>query len=113
MDAVGDDLKHLSREIEGVTVSEMSPVRKIHSQHLFTRLEGGKVYGHIGLAAGVRLNISVFGFEQTFGALDGERFYRVGKFAAAVIALPGETFSVLIGKYRTHRLQHRLGDEVF
>ena len=48
-----------------------------------------QVDGHVGLGAGVRLDVGVLGAEELLGALDGQRLDHVDELAAAVVALAG------------------------
>ncbi len=51
----------------------------------------------------MRLHVGVVGTEQRLGALDGERLRLVDELAAAVVALAGVAFRVLVGQHRTLR----------
>ena len=111
-DAVGDDRVELAGEVERMAVGEMAAVGEVHAEHGVARLQQREIDRHVGLRAGVRLHVGVLGAEQLLGALDGQRFGDVHELAAAVVALAGVAFRVLVGQDRTGRLQHRLADEV-
>ncbi len=62
--------------------------------------------------AGVRLHVGEAAAEQLLRALDGEVLGDVDELAAAVVALAGIAFGVLVGQHRALRLQHGAGDDV-
>ena len=61
--AVGDDVVSLAGKVELVAVSKVSAVRQIHAEDGIAGLEDGGVGGLIGLRAGMRLDVGVFGAE--------------------------------------------------
>ena len=61
----------------------------------------------IGLRPGMRLDISVVGPKQFASTLDGQLLGNVDEFAAAVIALAGITFGVLVRQHRTLRFHNQ------
>ena len=60
MKPVAHDLEELAREIDGASVSEVAAVRKTHADHRVARIHERHVGGHIGLRAGVRLDVRGF-----------------------------------------------------
>ena len=76
-------------------------------------LQHGHVDGDVGGRAGVGLHVGVFGAEELLGAVDGQLLDFVGDFAAAVVALAGIAFGVLVGEDRAHGFEHGFGDEIF
>ena len=110
--AVRDDLEVLAREIQRVAVREVAAVREVHAEHRVARLEHGDVDGHVGLRAGVRLDVDVLGAEQLLRAIDRERLGDVDELAAAVVALARIAFGVLVRHHRAGRLEHGEADEV-
>src|SRR6266567_4217706 len=66
----------------------------------------------IHLAAGVRLHIGELAAEQLLGALDRQRLGDIDEFAAAIIALAGIAFGVLVGHHRALRLEDGAADDV-
>ena len=92
---------------------EVPAVREVHAQHRVARLQRRHVHGHVGLRAGVRLHVGVLRAEERLGAVDGQLLGDIHEFAAAVIALAGISLGVLVREHRTHRFEHRFGDEVF
>ena len=55
----------------------------------------------------------MFGSEELFGAVDGESFDFINKFAAAVVAFAGVAFGVFVGEDGAERFEDSRGDEVF
>ena len=96
-----------------MTVGEMAAVGEVHAEDGVAGLERGHIDGHVGLRAGVRLDVGVIGAEKFFGAIDGEMFGDVHEFAAAVIALAGIAFGVFVGEHRAHGFHDGFGDEIF
>ena len=66
-----------------------------------------KVRGHVGLRAGVGLNVGVICSEQVFGALERETLGHVDELAAAVVAATGVSLGVFVGKDGPLRLENR------
>ena len=77
------------------------------------RLQHRGVSRLIGLRAGVRLHVDVFGAEKLLGAVAREVLHVIGEFAAAVVALAGIAFGVFVGEDAAGGFQHRFGGEVF
>ena len=67
---------------------------------------------HVGVGAGVRLDVGVLGAEQRLGALDGEVLDVVDDRVAAVVALARVALGVLVGEHRAGGAQHRRRGEV-
>ena len=93
-------------------VGQMSAVAEIHAQDGVARLEKSEVDRHIGLGAGVRLDIGMLRAEEFLCPLDGEGFHLVHILAAAVIARAGVTLGVFIGQMAPHSLHNGGGDKV-
>ena len=62
--AVGDDLEGLAGEVERVAVGEVAAVGEVHAEDDVARLAGREVDGHVGLRAGVRLDVGVVAAEE-------------------------------------------------
>lgn len=101
-DAVGDDIVEFAGEVDGGAVGEVSAVGEVHGQDGVAGLELGEVDGHVGLAAGVGLDVDVVAAEDLFGAVAGEVLGLVDDFAAAVVAFGGVAFGVLVGEHGAH-----------
>src|SRR5256885_4987016 len=104
--AIGDEFVHTAAEIERVAVGEMAAVGEIHAEHGVAGLEGGHVDGYVGGGAGMGLYVGVLGAKEFLGAVNGELLDFVGVLAAAVVALSGVAFGVLVGEDGAHGLEH-------
>ena len=72
VDAVRVDLVQPAREVDRRAVGEVAAVGEVHAQDPVARLEDAEVGGHVGLGAGVRLDVDVLGArEQRQRALAG------------------------------------------
>src|SRR5208282_92543 len=112
-DTVMDDLKETAGEVGLVAVGKVAAVREVHGQHLVAGLENGEIDGHVGLAAGVGLDIGVLGAEDALGAFNGQPLHDVHVFAAAVPAFAGVALGVFIGQDRALCFQDGEADKVF
>jgi hypothetical protein len=63
-------------------------------------LQEGHEHGLVGLRAGIRLDVGGFGAEQLLEAVDGQLLGDIDVLAAAVVALAGVAFGVLVGQLR-------------
>ena len=110
--AVGDDLEELAGEVDRRAVGEVAAEVEAHGEQRVAGLGQGEVGRHVGLRAGVRLDVGVLGAEELLGPVDGELLDLVHHLAAAVVALARVALGVLVGEGRAGGLQHRRGDEV-
>jgi len=111
-DPVRDDRVELPREIEGVSVREVAPVRQVHAEHRVAGLQEREVHRHVRLRARVRLHVGVVGSEQRLRPIHGEALDDVGELAAAVIPLARVPLGVLVGEDGPGRLENGPADEV-
>ena len=111
--AVGDEVVELAGEVDAGAVGEMAAHIQLHPQHGIAGFQDGEVGGHIGLRPAVGLDIGVFGAEQFPGAVDGEGFDHIHKFAAAVVAASGVALGVLVAHQLGLRLHHGFAGVVF
>jgi hypothetical protein len=79
----------LPEKIERVAVGQVAAVREVHAEHRVARLEQRQVDRHVGLRAGMRLDVGVVGAEERPGAADGGALGDVDELAAAVVPLAG------------------------
>ncbi|OPZ96947.1 MAG: hypothetical protein BWY71_01773 [Planctomycetes bacterium ADurb.Bin412] len=111
-DAIADEFIQFAAEIQLEAVAEVAAMGKVHGQNRIARLQLRKIDRHIGLRAGVGLNIGVFAAEELFAALDGELLYHIHIFAAAVVAFFRQPLRIFIGKAASRRHQNRRGGMV-
>ena len=90
----------------------MAAVRQVHRQDRVAGLQQREVDGHVGLRAGVRLDVGVLAAEELLRPLDRERLGDVDILAAAIIALAGIALGVFVRSARSPRLEHRVAREV-
>ena len=100
---IGNEVEVLAGDVDRRTVGQVTAVRQAHAHYGIARLEQCKVYGGVCLCAGVGLYIGILCAEQLAGTLNGDFLNHVNIFAAAVVALVGQTLCVLVGEGRTHR----------
>src|SRR6266542_4612135 len=91
---------------------EMSALRQVKAEHLVPRFEERQVNGGVCLRARMRLNVRVLRGEEFLRAVYRQLLDLIYEFAAAVVALTGQTFGVLVGKGCSNRLENRFRHEV-
>ncbi len=109
---VGGDTVELAGKIQLVSVCQMAAVRQIEAEDGIARLKDGHIGRRIGLRAGVRLHVGVFGAENLLGAVAGQVLDHVREFATTVVAFARIAFRVLIREDGACGLQHGAADEV-
>src|SRR5262249_62191568 len=76
----------------------MAAVCQIHGENGVAWSQGREVYGHVGLGAGMRLDISFLGVKDSYDAVDGLSLDLVDECASSVIATAGISFGVFVGE---------------
>ena len=104
--AVLDGAVHLAAEVHRGAVRQMAAVRQRHAQDRVAGRQHRHVDRRIGLRARMGLNVGKLGPEQLLGPIDREALGLVDVLAAAVVALAGIAFRILVGEHRALRLQH-------
>ncbi len=105
--AVGHDVVVLAREVHRGTMGKVAAVVQGKAQNRVAQVDKGLVGGKVGVCAGMGLHVGELAAEQLAGALDGQVLDDVDLLAAAVVALAGVAFSVLVGEHRAHSLHNR------
>jgi len=113
VDAEGHHFEIFSGEIHRMPVREVSAVREAQTHDGVARLNRRQINRHVGGAAGMRLNIGMFGSKNLFGAFDREGFHDVDFFTTAVIPFAGVTFGIFVGEDAALRFENGFGDHVF
>ena len=111
-DAVAHEAIQHAGHVQGVPVRQMAAVGQVHPEHGVARLQHREVHRLIGLATGVCLHVGMLRAEQLLGASDGQPLDDVGVLAAPVVPPARVAFRIFVGEDGSHRLQHRLADEV-
>ena len=91
----------------------MSAGGEIHAHDGVARLKKHGVHGHVGLRAGMGLNIGKVGAEQLLYPFNGQIFHLVHILAAAVESGSGIAFGILVGEMAAHGLHHGAAGKVF
>ena len=92
-------LEPLAGIIGGMAVGKMPARRQIEAHESVARLQQGIKHRLVGIGAGMGLHIGEAGAEQLTGAIDRKLFGDVDIFAAAIIALAGIAFRILVGQH--------------
>ena len=90
----------------------MPAVIEPEREHRVAGLHRREVDGHVGLGAGVRLDVRMLRPEQRLRTVDRELLDLVDDLAAAVVALAGISLRVLVRGHAPGRLEHRRPGEV-
>ena len=94
------------------TVGQVTTLRKVHAHDGIAQLQQGKIHGKVGLCAGMGLDVGVLCPVQLAGTLDGNILHLVHIDAAAVVALAGQTFGILVGQDAAHGCHDSRGNDV-
>src|SRR5208282_1802425 len=111
--AVRNDLVSLAREIQRMSMGEVSAMRQVQPKNRVAGLQHRGVSRLIGLRSRVRLHVGMFRAKKFLHPLARQSLDHVGKFASAVIALARIPLRILIGEYRPGSFQHSLADKIF
>ena len=111
-DAVVHEVVVLARRVDRMAVREVAAVVKAQRKHRVAGRQEREVRGHVGLRAGVRLDVGVLGAVEALGALNRQCLDLIDDVAAAVVALTWIALGVLIGGDAAHRLHDRRPREV-
>ena len=95
INAVVHEVVELAREADRTAVGEVAALAQLHAHDGVAGLEQGKVGGHVGRAAGVRLHVGVLSAEQLLGAVDRQLLDVVDDGDALVIPRSRIAFGVL------------------
>ena len=106
-----DFIQH-TRKVDRMPVGQMTTVRQVHPHNFITRFQNREIDRHIGLRAGMRLDVGVVGLEKLYCPLAGEVFGHVDKFTTAVVPFTRIALGVLIGHNAAGGFENRLGDEI-
>lgn len=112
VDAVLEHLEQLPGEIHLVAVRQVPPLIEPHPEDPVAGRERREVDRLVRLAPGMRLDVRMVRSEKPLRPVTGEVFGDVDRAAAAVVARPGVTFGVLVGKRRPGRGEDGRRDEV-
>ena len=98
VDPIGNEIKKLPGKIDRTAMGQMPTMGKIHTEHLVAWFKRGEIDCHICLAAGMRLDIGVFGAKEFLGPVDGEILHRIGILTTTIITLGRIAFGIFVGE---------------
>ena len=93
-------------------MGKVSAVCQIHAHYSVARLKECKLDSHVGLCAGVGLNIHISAAEKLFSPLPSQLLGDIYALAAAVIALSRVAFGIFVCHYASVGLKHGVGNIV-
>ncbi len=88
-------------------------MRQRHAEDGVAGFEHRHIHRLVRLRTGMRLHVGIFRAEQRLGAVDRQLFRHVHIFAAAVVALAGIAFRILVGQLAALRFHHCRAGVVF
>ncbi len=94
------------------TVAQVSALVEVQSHELVAWLQHCQQHCSICLCSGVRLYIGIFCTEELLHAVNGKLLTLVDDLTAAIVAVSGISFGILVGHVRPHSLHHLIADEV-
>ena len=112
VDTVRHDLEVLAAHVDRAAVRQVTAVREVHAHDRVTRRQEGEEHSHVGLCAGMRLDVGIGCAEELLRAVDGQLLDDVDVLAAAVVALAGVAFGVFIRQHAALCFHHGFGDDV-
>ena len=95
VDVVRDEVVVLAGEVDRRAVGQVAALVEPEAEHGVAALQQRVEDGHVGLRAGVGLDVGVLGAEQLLRAIAREVLRHVDDLAAAVVAPPGIALGVL------------------
>ena len=101
--AVADDVEPLAAHVQRHAVGQVAAFGQAHAHDGVAGLQEGQEHGFVGRGAAVRLHVGGIGAEDLLDAVDRELLGDVHVLAAAVVALAGVAFGVLVGQLRALR----------
>jgi hypothetical protein len=87
-------------------MGEMPALVETHPEHPVSRLEKGEVDAHVGLGAGMRLDIGVLSSEQLLCPIDGQLLHFVHHLTAFVVTASRVTLGIFVGQHRARSCHH-------
>ncbi|MPN60567.1 hypothetical protein SDC9_208296 [bioreactor metagenome] len=113
VDTIGDNVIIRARNVNGAAVGQVSAVGKVHPHDGVAGFAEGKINGVVCVGAAVGLYVGMIRLEKLLGPVDREIFSHIDIFAAAVVALAGIPFGILVGQHRACGGQNGFAYDVF
>lgn len=111
--AVAVEMVQHPRRVDRAAVGQMAAVGQVHAQDRISRLQRGEIDRHVGLGAGMGLDIGVFRAEEFLGPLDGQGFRHIHELAAAVVTVSRISLGVFVRHDAAHGFHDGDGRVVF
>ena len=102
--AVGHGMVQDAGRIDRRTVGEMPALGEVQAHEGVARTQASHGHCHVGLGAGMRLDVGPFRPVDLLDPVDGDLLDLVDHFAASVVALARVAFRVFVGQHGAHRL---------
>ena len=113
IEAVGDGMVQDAGSVHGRAVGKVSAAAEVESEESVARIENGHRHGHIGLGAGMGLDVRPCSAVQRFQAIDCELLDLVDYFASAIISVAWIAFGIFVSTDRAHRAEDLLTHIIF
>ena len=110
--AIGHRLVQDAGGVHGRAVGEVSAHGQVQAHEHVPGTEDGHRDGHVGLGAGVGLDIGIFRIVELAETVDGDLLDLVHHFAAAVVTLAGVALRILVGADGAHGGHHLVGNVI-
>ena len=93
-------------------MGQVTTIGEVHTHNGVARGKKREEYSHVCLCAGVGLYIDIFYTKELLGAVNSQLLGYIDEFAAAVVALAGVTFGILVGENTALCFHNSLGYDV-
>ena len=113
IEAVRNEIKVFTGNIDGRTVREVSAVSEAHTENCIAGLKKCKIHCCICLCAGMGLNICEIRAEELLCTLDSYSLDYIDIFAAAIVTLSRISFGVFVGQHASHSSHNCGRNDVF
>ena len=107
---VGIALIEDSGSVHGRTMCKVTSLAEIQAHEGITRLKAGHGDRHVGLGAGMGLDIGIFGIIELAEPVDCDLLDLVHHLASTVVSLSGIPFGIFVCTDGPHRLHHLVAD---
>ena len=102
MNAIGDELIILAREVHRRAMGQMSAMIERKTKNGVAQFDGCLISCQIRIRATMGLNICKPTLEKLFGAIASKVFYDIDLFTTAIITFARIAFCIFIGKHAAH-----------
>ena len=78
---------------------EVAAVVEVQAHEGVAGIQAGKEHGGVGLCAGVRLHVGIFGSKEFADTVYCQLLYLVNNLTSTVVAVARISFSILVGEW--------------